>query len=321
MKTKLVSLKAIDREWKRLIDWDVDDADLLAMGTSAVKKVITPEQFRSPITLINIENYRGDLPEDLAFIAQAAYNIKPESPCTIKQISQWTQKGFNDCDIEINLKCHKCGSASCDCNDHILEIPMDELEKMANPQVHSYMKHYYSHGGITKYGHKSFYHEQFALMKYKTGYFHNLDYHITNCINLNVDCDVAYQIKDGKEIVTNFKKGQVLLSYLAYPTDKDGIILVPDVEEVWEAIIYYIAERIAFSEYFVDPSQKNTGRWERMDLKRAQTIGRARMRLRIPDSDQWDSLITNHWYKIVPYVNQWENSNKLQGDQFHHPRI
>ena len=321
MKTKLVSLKAVDREWKRLIDWDVDPANLLAFGTDAVKKVVSTYQFRCKIALLTVENYKAlEFPDDFGFMCQAAYNEKPDKPCLIKEVAQWTQKAFDGCDLEINLKCPKCQKVDCSCESMILEIPMDEMYKQANPQVHSYMNHYYNHGGIGDYGTKCYYHPQFTLMKAKTGYFDNINYHINSCINLNTDCDKAYEIKDGEDLIVNFKKGQVLISYLAWPYDDEGLIMVPDVPEVWEAIVYYIAERIAFSEFFVDPEQKNRIRWQLMVEQRAKKIGEARMRLRVPDPDDWESIVHNIWYKVMPYANLMENSYRTQGDQFHYPR-
>lgn len=321
MKTKLTSIKALEREWKRLIDWDIDPAQILAYGTSGVKKIIQPDQFRSKIQLLEVCNYQADLDPNLAYIAQAAYNVKPTRPCQIKEVSQWTQKAFDGCELEINVTCPKCGGSECSCGGDVIEIPVDEMYRQANPQSLSYMNHYHSHGGITDYGTSCFYHPHFVLMKPKSGYFHNMDYHVNNCINFDasINCEVAYEIVDGEKIRVNFEEGQVLVSYLAYPHDDDGLIMVPDVEEVWEALVYIIAEREAFSQYFVDPQQNKRIRYQLMVEKRAQKIGEARMRLKIPDPDEWDRITTNHWNKIVPYSNFWENSNNRQHDTFHHP--
>jgi hypothetical protein len=319
MKTKLVSLRALEREWKKLVDWDIDPANIWAYGTSATKLIIQPDQFRSKIALLDIENYQADLAPNFAYAAQVAYNIRPQKPCQIKQVSQWTQKALDGCELEINLKCPRCHKGECECGGEVMEIPVDEMYRQANPQTLSYLKHYYRHGGITDYGTSCFYHPEFVLMRPKAGHFHNLDYHIKDCVNRNTQCEMAYEIVDGEKIRVNFPTGQILISYLEYPSDEEGLIMIPDVEEVWEALVYYIAEREAFSVYYTDPQLKFRQRWEAMVQMRATKIGAARMRLKIPDPDEWDKITTNHWYKVVPYYNAFENSNKFQNDTFHYP--
>lgn len=319
-KAKLTSIRAVEREWKRLIDWPIDQANLLYYATSAARRYMIPDTFRSFIALLDIDQYEAALPGDFSLMCQAAYKRDPDKPCYIKQVSQWTQDNLcNDCELEINLKCPVCSEVDCDCNEPILEIPVDQMYLQANPQIHSYMKHYHDHGGITDYGTRCYYHPEFYLMRPRAGWFANMEYHIKDCIHKNIQCPVSYEIVDGEKLVVNFKKGQVLISYLGVPVDDEGLLLVPDIEEGWEAIVYFIAERESFSEYMVDSSQRNERRWQNMVLKRAEFINRARMRLRVPDPDDYERLVSNHWHKVIPYYNYWENSNLFKNDTHAHP--
>lgn len=315
-KHRLTSIRSIEREWKRLIDWPIDQSNLLVYATSCARQFLTPDQFRSVIVLLDIDQYEAELPSDFSLVCQAAYTMWPEKKHYIKQVSQWTQKSFEDCKLTMDLTCPNCTD-----EDVYLEIPVDEMYRQANPQVLSYMNHYHNHGGITDYGTRCFYHPEFYLMRPKSGWFANLDYHIKDCINKNIQCPVSYEIVDGKKIVVNFRKGRVLLSYLAWPVDEDGLLLIPDVDVVWEAMIYYIAERESFAQYMIDPVSPKERRWANMVSKRAEFIGRARMRLRIPDPDQYDMMVTNHWQKVVPYYNYWENSNLFQTDAHRLPKF
>lgn len=64
--------------------------------------------------------------------------------------------------------------------------------------------------------------------------FPNLEFNL-NCDN----CNHEYQIRHNNTLLTSIKEGIVMLSYLHFPEDEEGDTLIPDVEEVKEAIMHY----------------------------------------------------------------------------------
>lgn len=58
----------------------------------------------------------------------------------------------------------------------------------------------------------------------------------------------SYQINPGY-IVTSFETGIIKLHYAKYPTDSEGFPLIPDVEVVKEAMMWYMMKNILMSGY------------------------------------------------------------------------
>jgi len=56
-------------------------------------------------------------------------------------------------------------------------------------------------------------------------------------------CQHEYTISPSGVITTTLLEGIMLLSYLAYPKDEEGYALIPDDENVKEAIFHYVLYR------------------------------------------------------------------------------
>jgi hypothetical protein len=61
-----------------------------------------------------------------------------------------------------------------------------------------------------------------------------------NCLFNCPDCKYEYSISPSGVITTNFKDGEILISYLRLPQDDEGFLLIPDDETLKEALTHYV---------------------------------------------------------------------------------
>lgn len=299
---------------------ELDETWVLKQANDAVERITTDQQLVHKIEILDVRNYRAVLPDNFKYVNQAAYRIKPEHPCSREEISQFTQKVLGtDCNLEINLKCPNCYKEECSCDQRVIEVDVNRIYETAHPEMFTrYMDHFYRTGNTTKRGTESFYHPDFLLMRKTSNSFFNTPYHIGKCVNLSIDSKVEYDI-DPPLIIVNFKEGEILLSYMSVKTDENGYRMIPNSEVVFEAINYYIEERMSFKKYRQTREQKDRIFWQQMKELREKHIGRAKAQLQTPDVDEWWQFVKNHWTKVVPYYN-WEiNYNKSTNDRFMYP--
>lgn len=317
MKTNFISVKSSVYEFIRFIghEGELDKNDLLAWANDAVSRIVTDEQLNHKVTLIDVKNYRAQLPADFKYVIQAAYKEKDNKKCTRESVSQWTQKILGtECDLEINLKCPKCTTTECSCGSPIVEVNADRLWKSSNPQYQAaYQKHFYSYGGNTMRGggkhYQSQYHPQFKLMKHTNSSFFNVPYHISECININLDCEVEYNINMPNMIV-NFKEGQVLLSYLGRNVDAEGYLMIPNEPVVIRAISYAMAERWSYRQFMRTGEQKDRIAFQINAELTEKWTARALSELQTPDYDEFSSFVKSFWHKVIPYWDHESNLNR-----------
>lgn len=299
---------------------ELDETWVLKQANDAVSRIVTDQQLVHEIALLDVRDYKAELPSQMRYVVQAAAKEDAKYPSSREEVSQYVQKVFGtDCEFEINLNCKQCGNTGCSCDTNVLEVDVNRIYETAHPELFTqYMSHFYRSGGNTGRGTKSYYHPEFLLMRKTSNNFFNVPYHINECLNLGIESVYEYDIKM-PNIVVNFKQGQILLAYMATPTDKDGYRLIPDVEVVFQAINYYIEERMAFRNYRSSKTQNDRAFWQEMFQLKEKMIKRARITLQIPSEDEWWQFVKNHWTKVVPYYKWEQNFNRGLPDQFRYP--
>lgn len=69
-------------------------------------------------------------------------------------------------------------------------------------------------------------------------------YHSSICLDTTVsyctDCVHEFSISPSLVITTTLEEGTILVAYLGYATDDDGCLLIPDDENLKEALQYYV---------------------------------------------------------------------------------
>lgn len=297
---------------------------ILKSAQDETQKLVRGDQVKEYVTLLTVEDYTSVLPKNFHAVVQAAYNIFPHKPCLKSEVVEFSKPVYGTdkaCEMKIRLDCDTCSPNKCNCNRPFIEIDANDMWLRAHPEhVYGSSRHFYSYTNLTEYpGYKhSSLHPQFRLMGVKSGSFHNLNYHISECLNLNLDTDISYDI-DIPNIVVNFKEGQILLSYFGHRIDEQGRLLIPNLPEAIEAITLYIESREAFREY--RRSKKPADRIYYAEVKREYEIAhnKARAILERPSSDKIRMIWRNHMSKLLPYDNWESNLNRKQNDRFRYP--
>lgn len=297
----------------------VKEEVILKWGNDAIERISNDTQHVHRIVLLEVRNHKAELPAGFKYVAQAAYRMECDEPCLREEVIEHTQKSICDtgCSYNITKECPKCHKSNCDCN-LMVEVKANRIYQDAHPEFYTqYMSHFYRHGGLTDRGCRSSYHPHFYLMRKTSNTFFNVPYHIGNCVNLNVESSVEYDIEH-PYIIVNFDRGEILLSYISEQTDDNGYRLVPNLPNAIEAIVTYIDERMAYRRWRREGGPGPRGDWQTIKALREQTIARARSQLQIPDQDEFKQYMDNHWRKLIPYWDYDRNLGRFQVDKFNY---
>lgn len=320
-----VSIDSIISEWLDMTghDGQFDTDFIYKCAQDELNKLGRGEQAQQYISMLNIEEYKAKLPPNFKSIAQVAINIFPERPCPRTEIVEWNQKLFDGsgCDLKINLECPSCHKQSCSCSTPVIEVNADEIWRRSNPQyATAHLKHFYSYTNMNEYPGDRFcnHHPQFKLIGRASNNYRNLKYHISECINLDLDTETTYDI-DVPYMVVNQRNGQILLSYFGYRMDDKGRMMVPNLPEVFESVILYIERCVAYKEY--RKSRKREDRLFYLESKQMYDMAHrvATNVLEMPSADKMNMILRNKMTKLLPYWNDVENLNRRQDDQFRYP--
>lgn len=317
MKVNFVPIDAAIADWKEDNEFEaeIDEGLLRKWAQDCVKRVSTDEQTIHSVALLHVDNYKTLLPKGFKMLCQLAYKVSPKKTCGREEIVQWTKKVWgSECELEINLKCPDCHKEKCDCNSPVVTLNVDEIWSQANPQVFtSYMKHFHNFG---KSGYSdSSWGQDFKLMRPRVGNFDNLRYHISNCPNLKSDCEYVYDINP-PEVVVNFKKGQLLISYFAEPTDDEGYPLIPNTALVFDAIRWKIQERMMYRRYLKEIKKDTKEAWQDSYQLYTRAVAMAKAELQIPDADTWYNKMRDTWSRNWPKYDWWEASSQYTNDKY-----
>jgi hypothetical protein len=322
---KYVSPSAGIEEYLSLTDdrGKIDRAYIKKLTNTIVRKLTFEDQVQHKIALLDVVDNKVDLPKNLHKIHQVAYKADCEEKVTRTQVVEWIQKTNTDCDLVISLDCPKCstpGPCSCKSEEIIMDVDRDYL--MAHPELrYGHLKWYYRHGGLanTNVPISPFYPE-FYLIKYARSTMFGADYHVKGCLNLEsrlmANTTVNYVVEDGSYLRLNASTGQVLLSYLEYKTDEDGYRYIPDVEDIFDAIKWYIEEMMTYRIARKNKDQFYMGLSESARFKKEQAMGRAREKLRTMDFQNFWSFIENNWSKAYQYDDWQQNFNNPIRDRY-----
>lgn len=314
-----ISAKSAVREYLRLSGHkgDLDKSDIIAWANDAVSRIITDEQLIHKITILDIYDYKAELPQDFSTIVQVGYLISNEDTCKLKmEVSEFTDRQLG-CKVDIKLTCPRCKKHKCSCDSPELYVDVDRLWRSAHPEYQvAYMNHFYNYGGTGK--DTPFYSDTFKLMRPSTTSFFNYEYHIKGCINFNVDCATEYSISH-PNILVNFKEGKVLLAYLAKRTDEEGYLMIPDEPVVIEAIAWYIQEKMLYRSFMEDFSQQKRMAWGEAMQLREKFIARANSQLQMPSSELWRTFVRKFIHKVIPVYNFEENYYRTPKETFKYP--
>lgn len=81
--------------------------------------------------------------------------------------------------------------------------------------------------------------------------------------------------------------------------------MIPDVPLIFDAVIQWVEERLAYIDYRRTRQQNDRIFWQQSMELRDKKIKQARMYLSTPTPDEWEMFIRNHWVRKVPNY-KWE---------------
>ena len=296
---------------------DFNPDDILYMANGIAELIIPGDSFIEEIALIDIENYKGQLPANMKYVSQALYREEKKHhhhEYPVAMITDYTKKLYGtDCNIEVSLKCDPCTDS---CNTKKIVMDADYNYLVNNPGwAYNHSKFVYGSRNSKNYhtcGSDIF--PEFKLMRRTTNNFFNVPYHINECLNFNENSTVEYNI-EYPNIVVNFKKGTILLAYIGVKVDNDGFRMIPDVEEVYDAIYYSIRERLLEQKFDVEPSQNNRIALQMAEHEAIQKRKIARAALTNLDPDEWDMIVRNHLVRTIPNYSWEAVGNRFIGDK------
>lgn len=280
-------------EDNKLSQENVSMSQLKRWAIEACNDFLTVDASVHKIALLTVNNTKAELPKDFHTVLSLAYRIfEDKSDCTtIQRVSQYTQEQYGqDCDLEIRVKCNKCQKTNCDCNSGVIEVDVDKIWRMENPWYYNASRFGVPVDSTQLYG-ASEKKNNFKLMSYSTSDFHNLNYHLPDCVNLDCkNCDYHYVINrpfiETDIMGTKDQNVELLLAYLGKRTDSKGDPLIPNIVDATDAIQHHLSYKWFRGEFVASGSPIARGIYQESMVLRDQAIARAKTVLAIPDVDK-----------------------------------
>lgn len=126
-------------------------------------------------------------------------------------------------------------------------------------------------------------------------------------------CQYEYVIESSENrIITTLKEGTILVSYKSFPTDKENMLLIPDNEDVKEAIFHYCMYRYYLTRVVLkDQAAYREREWH---LNRYQNLLLKSKSLNLPDVDTLEN-ITQRQSRLIKWADQYQNLFTGLGDR------
>ena len=196
---------------------EIDEVLLKKWALDAVDMVSTTEQLVHKIALLDVQDYRTELPEDFDLLCEISYRLEPPKDCYTKktQITKFAQKTAEGCELDIHVKCPKCHKSECDgCGQNSVIVDVDRIWEMSNSHYY-YPTRFMSPRGVQTFGrgeYSSVYSDKFKLLRPTINNWFQLQQQIPHCVNAHCkDCEESYMIEK-PDIKVSFKEGEVFTS-------------------------------------------------------------------------------------------------------------
>jgi len=126
------------------------------------------------------------------------------------------------------------------------------------------------------------------------------------------DSNHEFIVDSNKILTSTLADGILAVSYLKYPTTESGEILIPDNENLKEALLYYCLSRFFLKKDIM--GDKDAGlRYEKYKTLFGHHAAKAAAELVDPDITEMETLSANG-QRLVPRSNQFDNFfSKLSG--------
>lgn len=284
------------------IDQDlVREESLKTKAADCTEWFTTTEQLNYSIGLFTT-NHVGKIkfPDNLRAVQQVAYKIpKTKEDCTTsKQLVGWIQHDYaSGMDIEVTVKCPKCGTKPCNCKGQPVIIDVDDYWNRINM-----IENMTSKRAVKKErfgtGHSAYRMEdEWRIIRHTIDDF--VGNYLPKCHDFNFKgCnDYSYAIH-GNYLATDLPPNtEVLISYLSVRTDEDGDILVPNIPDAVDAIKFHLAYKHFESKYFGSQEDRDLKSAQFFKFERERAIELARSELQTPEFLKLYSILDQVFYR------------------------
>jgi hypothetical protein len=298
----------------------LDRTYIKKIGQSVLRKLETPNDLVETITYGEVKDSRARVPDDLERFVQIA--VKVDKKVRTTEIGEWTQKLYDGsgCELIVKKDCTEMGG----CKDSEVVIEVDRNWELSHPEYkYGHMKHFYRHGGLLADNVVSYYNPQYVLAKPASHYIWNADLFVPGCLNLNetLQSNMAYEFKvDEKFLTFNFREGKFVFSYLAARTDEEGYRMIPDIEEVYEAVKWNVVEAMLNRDVRKATTQQDRNFFAMLlrDAKneKREAMGRAYELLNTPDFQSWWDFLEQNYFRMFKDTNSVNAFNAKSVDSF-----
>jgi hypothetical protein len=231
------------------VDWDEDK--MLEWAVKGLRKLNIPAKYEDVVVMLKVTNHSTQLPDDIKYINQMFYTVS------------------NDLSYEqlIGLVNESLGISEDKANYYHMAYPDNLAKQILNA---------------------GYFNRWFRPLRRESGSFGTEPCTFNKVPNTR-QCNHRYTIYGKQSIQTTFPEGCVLLSYKRYVRDCDGIDLVPDNEDLKDALFHFCMYRWWMSRM----TYKEEGSQGQMQfhLQQYMMLGKkAAANLTSPDIDQLENI-------------------------------
>lgn len=127
-----------------------------------------------------------------------------------------------------------------------------------------------------------------------------------------------YKLNNGY-MYTNFKYGFVEMSYKAYPLDEFGMPMIPDDIRYIKAVEWYLTSRIDYKRWRLSRNAQDERFYRESDREATWYIASARSKSKMPSLDMMESIknmILRSIVKLNEHKTGWKNSDVIEQRKF-----
>ncbi|HMT03600.1 MAG TPA: hypothetical protein PKD00_09930 [Burkholderiales bacterium] len=221
---------------------ELNEDSILQWASDCMETIGSYRQYLFNIAVLDINNYRAELPKDFMYVDLALYREGTSCSDTLFELSEIiTPILDSDCEIKSEKICKTC------CGAPIITDAEPWLIK--NYPWHGYSRVVETHNTFSNY-------RTNKLTAMKLDDKAATKFHLNDSENIHAHQGVKYTIQN-KIITTSEKSGQIILFYLGQVTDEDGYPMILNNINFITAIFYYIEMKFAWMEYSAEKTQGN----------------------------------------------------------------
>ena len=298
-------------------DWFDEDLAYIYADT-AIDKILTMDA-NKVFVAHKVLNHQGKVDLGHNFKQPLSIAYRGASPTDTKgaermKVSQMIKRNFEEgYEVEINI-INTDNCINCDSSRETIEIDPSEVIMASNPE---YMVEYnrFLMGYTSHY--QSNINSEFKIIRPTTNYFFNLPTRIQGCQVPNLDHLTEYSIENKiLEVNSGTAGGEVIVSYIGSRVDEKGFLMIPNEPFVFEAIEADLLAAFALRAYSLKQTQGTRAFWNDMDMRARRLLTRAKSKIRIPDTDDWEEILRTVWLNRIPNKTQHNTHGKYFGNLY-----